>query len=159
MIDDPYKILEWVHILSSTVLFGTGIGTAFQMWFAHRCRDPRAVAVVARNVVLADWLFTLPAGIVQPATGFSMVAIAGYDPFDSWLVAAYALYLLALACWIPVVVLQMRARDLAADAAARGTPLPPAYDRVMRLWFALGWPAFIALVVIFWLMVHKPQLW
>lgn len=159
MIDDPYKILEWLHILSSTILFGTGIGTAFQMWMAHRRRDPQAIAVVARNVVLADWLFTLPAGIVQPVTGFSMVIVAGYDPLDSWLVAAYGLYVLALGCWLPVVVLQMRARDLAAEAAAHNTPLPPDYDRIMRQWFWLGWPAFIALVVVFWLMVGKPQLW
>jgi uncharacterized membrane protein len=156
---DPYQVLEWIHILSSTVLFGTGIGTAFQMWMAHRRGDARAIATVAANVVLADWLFTLPAGIVQPVTGFAMVFIAGFDPFESWLVVGYALYLLALGCWLPVVVLQIRARDLAADAAARGVPLPPSYHRIMRQWFALGWPAFIALIVVFWLMVSKPTLW
>jgi uncharacterized membrane protein len=156
---DPYQTLEWVHILSSTVLFGTGIGTAFQMWVAHLRGDPRAIAVVAGNVVLADWLFTLPAGIVQPATGLSLVFMAGIDPFDSWLVATYALYLLALGCWIPVVVLQMKARDLAVRAAARGDPLPPVYHAIMRRWFILGWPAFIALIIVFWLMVTKPALW
>lgn len=156
---DPYPLLEWVHILSSTVLFGTGIGTAFQMWMAHRRGEPRAIAVVAGNVVLADWLFTLPAGIVQPVTGLAMVMLAGFDPLESWLVAAYALYLLALGCWLPVVVLQIRARALATDAAARAVPLPAEYHRIMRRWFVLGWPAFIALVVIYWLMVTKPALW
>lgn len=156
---DPYQTLEWIHILSSTVLFGTGIGTAFQMWMAHVRGDSGTIAVVAGNVVLADWSFTLPAGIVQPVTGFAMVFLAGFDPLESWLVVTYALYLLALACWLPVVVLQMRARDLAVDAAQRGTPLPVAYHRIMRQWFALGWPAFIALIVVYWLMVTKPTLW
>lgn len=156
---DPYQVLEWIHILSSTVLFGTGLGTAFQMWMAHRRGDARTIAAVAANVVLADWLFTLPAGIVQPATGLGMVFMAGMDPFDSWLVAAYALYLLALGCWVPVVVLQIKARDLARTAAMQGAALPAAYGRIMRWWFALGWPAFLALIAIFWLMVFKPSLW
>jgi uncharacterized membrane protein len=156
---DSYLLLEWVHILSSTVLFGTGIGTAFQMWFAHRGGDPRVIAGVAANVVLADWLFTLPAGIVQPVTGFAPVLISGLDLSTSWLVATYLLYLVAFVCWLPVVVLQLRVRDMAHEAVANGTPLPPAYHRAMRQWFTLGWPAFLGLVVVFWLMVAKPELW
>lgn len=156
---DSYLWLKWLHVLSSTVLFGTGLGTAFQMWFAHRRGDPAAIAVVARNVVLADWLFTLPSGIIQPVTGISLILVSGLNPFASWLVATYALYLLAFACWVPVVILQLRARDLAATAARAGLPLPAEYHRDMRLWFALAWPAFIALVAIFLLMVGKPDLW
>ncbi|MFO1079895.1 MAG: DUF2269 domain-containing protein [Reyranellaceae bacterium] len=153
---DGYAWAKWLHVLSATVLFGTGLGTAFHMWFAHRRGDPKAIAVVARNVVLADWLFTLPAGIVQPATGFLLVRLAGLDLAAPWLVATYFLYLLAFACWVPVVVLQIRARDLAIRAAATGSPLPPAYHTAMRWWFWLGWPAFLALLVVFLLMVAKP---
>lgn len=156
---DSYLWMKWLHILSSTVLFGTGIGTAFQMWFAHLRGDVRGIAVVARNVVLADWLFTLPAGILQPVTGLALTVQGGLDPTASWLVATYALYVLAFVCWVPVVVLQIRARDLAARAVALRQPLPPDYYSAMRLWFALGWPAFIALVVIYLLMVAKPNLW
>ena len=156
---DSHDWLKWLHVLSSTILFGTGIGTAFQMWFAHRRGEPKAIAVVARNVVLADWLFTLPAGILQPLSGLALVLASGLDPFASWLVASYALYLVAFACWVPVVVVQIRIRDLAESCAANGKPLPPQYDRAMRLWFALGWPAFLGLVVVFLLMVAKPPLW
>ncbi len=156
---DGYLWLKWLHILSSTVLFGTGIGTAFQMWFAHRRGEPAAIAVVARNVVLADWLFTLPSGVVQPVTGVMLAVQTGIDPMASWLVATYALYALAFVCWVPVVVLQMRVRDIAVKSAASGTGLPPDYDQVMRLWFALGWPAFGALIIVFLLMVAKPDLW
>lgn len=156
---DAYLWLKWLHVLSSTVLFGTGMGTAFQMWFAHRRGEPAAIAVVARNVVLADWLFTLPSGIVQPVTGFALVQQAGFDPFAPWLVVTYGLYLLAFVCWVPVVVLQIRVRDLVARAVRDGTPLPAEYHAAMRLWFTLGWPAFLALVVIFLLMIAKPDLW
>lgn len=154
-----FLLLKTVHIISATVLFGTGLGTAFHMWTTHLRGDVRAIAVVARNVVLADWLFTTTAGVVQAVTGFMMVSQAGYDPTASWLVAAYACVVLAGACWLPVVGLQIRIARMAGAAAEQDVPLPDAYHRAMRLWFRLGWPAFIALVVAFWLMVVKPELW
>lgn len=156
---DPYLTLKWLHILSSTVLFGTGIGTAFQMVMAMRSRDPGAIARTAHAVVWADWLFTTPAGVIQPATGIALALVAGHSLIESWLLATYALYALAFACWAPVVRLQIRIRDLARAAAASGTPLPEAALRAYRLWFALGWPAFTGLVAVFWLMVARPQLW
>jgi uncharacterized membrane protein len=156
---DSYLWLKWLHVLSSTVLFGTGMGTAFQMWVAHRRGDVRAIAVVSANVVLADWLFTLPSGIVQPVTGFALVATSGLDPLASWLVATYALYGIAFVCWVPVVGLQIRVRNLAARAVVTGTALPNEYREAMRLWFVLGWPAFIGLAVVILLMTAKPDLW
>jgi uncharacterized membrane protein len=156
---DAYLILKWLHVLSATLLFGTGLGTAFQMWFAHRHGDPRAIAVVARNVVLADWLFTAPSGVLQPITGAALVVLGGHDWRQSWLLASVALYLLAGALWLIVVWLQIRVRAMAEAAVAAGAPLPEAYHRCMRLWFALGWPAFIGLTLVFWLMIARPELW
>lgn len=156
---DSYLWLKWLHILSSAVLFGTGLGTAFQMWFAHRRGDVRGIVLVARNVVLADWLFTLPAGVLQPLTGVALALQSGVDLGASWLVATYLLYVLALVCWVPVVVLQIRARDLAVQALATGGTLPPEYHNAMRRWFALGWPAFSALIAIYLLMIARPDLW
>lgn len=153
---DHMLVIKWLHILSSTVLFGTGIGTAFFMWSAHLTGDPRSIAAVARIVVRADWLFTATSGIVQPVTGAMLIHGFGYDWNTPWLVAAYALYLVALACWLPVVRLQIRMRDLAAQATATNAGLPNEYHRAAHLWFALGWPAFIGLLAIFYLMVARP---
>jgi uncharacterized membrane protein len=55
--------------------------------------------------------------------------------------------------------MQMRMRDLACAAAAANKPLSPEYHRLFRLWFAFGFPAFGAVLAIFWLMMAKPQLW
>lgn len=151
-----FLLLKTLHVLSSTLLFGTGLGTAFHMWATHLRGDVRAIASTARNVVLADWLFTATSGVVQPVTGIAMVLQAGYDPMAPWLVMAYGLYLLAGACWLPVLFLQMRIARIAACCAVEGTPLPPEYHRAMRTWFWLGWPAFLALIAVFWLMVAKP---
>jgi len=154
-----YALLKFVHIVSSTLLFGTGLGTAFFMWSTHRSRDVAAIASAARLTVRADWLFTTPAVIVQPVSGVWLMQLAGFPPTSSWLVVGMALYLVAGVCWLPVVALQLRVRKLAAAALRDGTPLPPAYFRCMRWWFALGWPAFVAVMTTFWLMVAKPQLW
>lgn len=155
---DPYLTLKWLHILSSTVLFGTGIGTAFQMVWAMRSNEPAVITKVASGVVMADWLFTVPSGLVQPATGIALILIAGYDPFEGWLVLTYALYCLAFVCWVPVAILQIRIRDFAGHAAQTATPLPAQARRAYHVWFALGWPAFIGLSGIFWLMINKPDL-
>jgi uncharacterized membrane protein len=153
---DPYTLLKTLHIISATVLLGTGSGIAFFMWMAHRSRDVATIAAVSRLVVLADWCFTAPAVVAQFASGFMLARMAGF-PFDAfWLTASIALFVLIGACWLPVVRLQIRARNLAIDAAKRGAALPPEYHRVMRWWFALGWPAFAAVIAIVYLMVAKP---
>jgi uncharacterized membrane protein len=154
---EPYVLLEALHILSATVLLGTGLGTAFYLWMAHRTRDPHVIAVVGRHAVLGDWIFTASTGLIQPITGFGLVHLSDRDPFESWLVMAYGLYLLALACWVPVVWLQSEAAKLAAESAKAGTALSPRYDRLMRIWFWLGWPAFFALIGVLALMVIKPE--
>jgi uncharacterized membrane protein len=151
-----YVVVKWLHILSSTFLFGTGIGSAFYMLFTSLTRDVRATAVVVRHVVLADWLFTTPTIIIQPLTGFYLIHLAGYPLTSRWIMWTIALYLLAGACWLPVVWLQIRMRGFAQDAVKAGTELPPIYWRYLRYWVLLGIPAFLALVVVFYLMVAKP---
>ncbi len=156
---EAYLWIKVLHVVSSAVLFGTGLGTAFQMWMAHRSRDPGSIATVSSNVVMADFLFTMPAIVVQPVTGFALVWLAGFDPLASWLIAVYVLYAVAGLCWLPVVWLQIQVRNMAWAALAADRPLPADYGRYMRIWFGLGCPAFAAVAAIFWLMVSKPELW
>ena len=156
--DDAYLLLKYVHVVSSTLLFGTGLGTAFHGWMAHRSGDGAAIAVVGRSVVLADWLFTAPAVVVQPLTGVALARLAGFPLTSGWLLLSLALYALVGACWLPVVCLQIRMHALAAEAVRAGTPPPPRYFAYARVWFALGWPAFLGVLAIFWLMIAKPEL-
>jgi len=156
---NAYLALKTLHIISAALLFGTGLGTAFFMWFTHRGGDVSAIATAARLTVRADYWFTLQAVIVQPLSGFAMLHLAGLDWRLPWIEASLGLYLIAGACWITVVVLQRNVRDLAAAALRAGTPLPAQYQRAMRCWFWLGWPAFSAVLLAYWLMVAKPALW
>lgn len=152
-----YLWVKWIHILSSTLLLGTGLGIAFFMWLAHRRGDAKVIAETARTVVIADACFTAPAVVVQFISGLWLANALG-NPYSAfWLRTALLLFFVVGACWLPVLWLQWRARDLATAVSVAGTPLPAAYHRVMRWWFWLGWPAFISVIVIFWLMVFKPS--
>jgi uncharacterized membrane protein len=151
-----YLVAKWLHVLSSTVLFGTGLGSAYYMFFASRTRDARVVAAVVRYVVIADWVFTTTTIVFQPLSGFWLMHLAGYPWTSRWILLSLGLYVLAGACWLPVVWLQLRMRDMAQRAAADDAPLPPLYWSYLRRWVALGIPAFVALVVVFWLMIAKP---
>ncbi len=152
-----YLIVKTLHILSATFLFGTGVGTAFYLLVTTLGRDVRVVAAVTRWVVIADWLFTATTAIAQPLTGWWLAQRLGMPLMElAWLRWSIYLYALAMACWLPVVWLQMRLRDLAGVAARDGTPLPAAYWRAFRIWIVLGVPALFAFLAIFWLMVAKP---
>jgi len=156
---DPYLALKLVHILSAAVLFGTGLGIAFFMWMANRTRDAATIAATAQIVVVADFVFTATAVVVQPLTGAALIETVGYSWSESWIVVALALYVLTGLCWLPVVATQMRLRDFATDAARARVSLPAEYHRLFRIWFVLGWPAFVAVMLIFADMIWKPQLW
>ena len=151
-----YVVVKWLHVLSSTILFGTGIGTAFYLFVASRSRDARIAHFVARKVVVADWVFTGTSAIVQPVTGLYLVHVAGYQILSPWIAWSIALFLVAGACWLPVVWLQKQMRDMAAAAAEVNAELPDRYWRYFRIWAALGVPAFASLLVVFYLMVAKP---
>ncbi|HEY1396296.1 DUF2269 domain-containing protein [Roseateles sp.] len=156
---NTYLVIKWLHIVSSVLLAGTGFGSAFYLFFANRSGSLAAQAVVARLVKRADLWFTTPAVIVQPLTGVWLAMTAGWSLDTPWLALSIALYLIAGACWLPVVWLQIRLSRMADAALASGQPLPALYWRYARWWEGLGYPAFIAVLVVFYLMVNKPALW
>lgn len=155
---NTYLVLKWLHIVSSVLMVGTGLGSAFYMFFTNRSGSVPAQAVVSRLVVRADWWFTTPTVILQPATGFALAHMAGFPLSTPWLALSLALFVFAGACWLPVVWLQIRMAAIAAQAHRDAVPLPALYARYQRWWERLGYPAFAAMVVVFYLMVNKPQL-
>jgi uncharacterized membrane protein len=153
-----YFILKFLHVIGATVLLGTGAGIAFFMLAAHLSRNPATIAGTTRIVVRADFLFTATAVVVQPVTGVLLAYNVGYSLFDGWIAWSIVLYFFTGAFWLPVVWMQMKMRDLAAAALRENRPLPPQYHRLFWWWFAFGFPAFAAVLAIFWLMIARPQL-
>lgn len=153
-----YFLLKFAHVIGAAVLLGTGAGIAFFMLMAHFTKNAAVIAGVARIVVVADFLFTATAVVLQPITGVALAHLAGYGLTEGWIVLSIVLYLVTGAFWLPVVWMQMRMRRLAQAAASSGGPLPEAYHRLFRLWFLFGFPAFAAVLGIYWLMIARPAL-
>lgn len=154
---EAFFIVKYLHLLGAAILFGTGIGIAFFLWGAHwLIRDWPGRAGVLRIAVTADWIFTGTSGLVQPLSGLALIHLGGHAFDAGWLLATYGLYALAFLCWAPVVWLQIRLCAMAVRAAETGQEPPPLYRRYFRLWFGLGWPAFLALLAIYALMLTKP---
>jgi uncharacterized membrane protein len=152
-----FFILKFLHIVGASVLLGTGAGIAFFMLLAHLTGRAVIIAGVARIVVIADFVFTATAVIAQPVTGVLLAREVGYSLLDAWIFWSIVLYLITGAFWLPVVWMQMRLRDLALDAVRTNSELPRAYRKLFWWWFAFGFPAFGAVVTIFWLMIVRPQ--
>ncbi len=151
-----YLVVKTLHILSSVLLVGTGFGSAFFLFFANRSGSVESIAVVSRLVVRADWWFTTPAVIFMPVSGLWMAHAAGWPLSTPWLALSIALYVLAGLCWLPVVWLQIRLSRMAKESIAHGRDLPERYWRYSKIWEWLGYPAFTAMLPVYFLMVVKP---
>lgn len=150
--------LRWMHVIGACVLIGTGAGIAFFMLMAHRTNDARLIAHTASVVVVADWIFTASAVVLQPVTGLALAHMVGWSLVEGWLVLSIALYVMTGAFWVPVVWMQSQMRDLAREASIAGCELPGRYYRLFGAWFLCGIPAFVAVLTILWLMLMKPDL-
>lgn len=157
-------MMEWVdivrllHVLGACVLIGTGAGIAFFMVMAHRTQDPAVIAQTATIVVIADMLFTATAAIAQPITGVLLAHNLGWALTEGWILASIGLYVFIGVFWLPVVSIQTKMRDEARASAQSGLPLTPRYQRLFRIWFVCGFPAFGAIVVLLWLMIIRPDI-
>ncbi|HZX33639.1 MAG TPA: DUF2269 domain-containing protein [Rhodocyclaceae bacterium] len=154
---NPYLIVKWLHIVSSVLMVGTGFGSAFYLFFTNRSGNTAAIATVGRLVVRADWWFTTPAVIFQPLSGLWLAWQAGWDWHSHWLMLSVALFALAGICWLPVVWLQIRMARMSQAAHAGDAQLPERYWRYARFWEWLGYPAFAAMLVVYFLMAVKPD--
>jgi uncharacterized membrane protein len=139
-------------------LLGTGAGIAFFMLMAHRTRNAALIAHTAGIVVVADYVFTATAVIIQPITGALLVEYVGWGWSQGWIWASIGLYVFVGMLWLPVVWMQFRMRNLARSAAVASSSLPPHYFTLFRLWCAFGIPAFLAVLAIIWLMLAKPAI-
>lgn len=151
-----YLVLKWIHVISSTVLFGTGVGLAFFYFAAHKMKDLSAIKFATRMVVLGDLIFTTPSGFIQIISGTLLIYQAGWTLDATWLWVAIVLFSFAGVCWLPVVWIQIKMHNMARDAVEL-SQLPTIYWRYFKQWVLLGSLAFPALLAVFWLMIARPS--
>ncbi|WP_417811426.1 DUF2269 family protein [Thalassospira alkalitolerans] len=152
-----YEILLFAHVLGACVLLGTGAGIAFFFVMSNRTKNAAFIAHTANTVVIADGIFTATAAIGQPITGYFLARTVGWELSEGWIALSLALYVIVGLFWFPVVWIQIKLRNLARIATTQDIPLQPAYHRLYRIWFAFGFPAFLSVLSIIWLMLTKPS--
>lgn len=151
-----YQVIKVVHILSATIVFGTGLGIAFFMFRSYFTNNIHEKYYAVRNTVFGDYLFILPSVFMQPLTGVWLISKSAQDWHAYWLILTYTLFAIAGLCWLPVVWIQIQLKNMLANSRQHNTPLPENYYLYFYRWILLGVPAFISLVVIYFLMVIKP---
>ncbi len=147
-----YLTVKLIHIISATLLFGTGLGSAFYMYMAYRSDNMNAMAETNRIVVIADYLFTTPTVIIQLVTGLYLLNHLGLEWTSPWSLSVLGLYLFVGACWLPVVWLQICLRNSAKDLESPDE----LYRLRMKIWMILGILAFPAVIILYVFMVYKP---
>lgn len=151
--------VKTVHVLAAMFFLGAGLMTAYYKVRADRSGDLRVLVWYQREIVLADWLFTLPSGVVLPVTGIWLATSYGIPLTSSYVAAGIVGYAIAGALWVPAAWLQIRMRAIAATALRDGTELPPTFHKANRAWMALGVPAFAVAAFTVWVMVAKSTPW
>lgn len=156
---DAHTFWKLVHLLSGSVLFGTGIGIAFFAWFGYKramlIGEIDGLRAVLRLTVIGDTFFTAPAVVVQLVSGIMLVNLNQWSLLSPWSLAALGLYGAVGLFWLPVVVIQiLMSRE--ANRAPSVAELKANFHRRYLTWFMLGIPAFLTVIVLFYLMIAKP---
>lgn len=147
-----YLTVKFIHIISATLLFGTGLGSAFYMLMAYRSGNMQVMAVTNRIVVIADFIFTTPTVIIQLLTGLYLLNYQGLSWLSPWSLSVFGLYAFVGACWLPVVWLQIWLRNRAEQLQSPDAQ----YKFRMKVWLILGVMAFPAVLILYGFMVYKP---
>lgn len=152
-----YFLFKLIHILSATVLMGTGIGIAYFMLVSYLNKDMANIKQVSKFVVWADWTFTLPAVIIQFITGLILMMILNYSFSSVWFMWVMGLFVFVGCCWLPVLYLQYQFKNISYRLQPKDV-IPNRFHRCMKAWVILGCFGFSGVLVLFYFMVFKPGL-
>lgn len=150
-----FQVVKCVHILAAMLFIGFGLASFFYKALAFRSGSAAVTLFCDQQVVLADWMFTVPSGLVIPLTGAIMVQTYDLPWTTGWVLTGLVGFTVAGVMWLPAARLQIKMRRLAEAAVLKGEPLPTAYGVLLRTWAMLGIPSFVGAMLALWAMVAK----
>jgi uncharacterized membrane protein len=149
--------LKFAHIIATAVMFGTWLGIALFMLFAHRMGHTSVVALTSVFVVRAEMWVMASAVVLLPLTGY-LLAITFDAPLrEFWIEGAATIYAGVVLVWLCGLLIEMRIRRLSKDAAVAKAPLPRSYRRFFWLWSLFTVLGLGGMIAIMALMVWRPE--
>ncbi len=148
-----YQFLKLIHILSATLMIGTGLGSAFYLFFSYKNAKASTIKDVLKLVVVADSIFTLPSVIIQLITGILLSNLMSLL-FTKWFWIVSGVSVIVLVLWIIAVFIQYKLKRLLEEKEE----ITPVFHALMKQWYYLGVFSFLGSVFLYYLMVYKPFL-
>ena len=151
------QVLLVLHILAAVVFVGNIITAAFWKAQADRSGNLETIAITARSLLQADYIFTAPGIVVLLITGIWMVGLSDWARFqEPWLGGSFVLLIITGVIWLAVLLPQQRRMVRLAQEGADAGALGPEYRRAGRIWSMFGGIATLLPILILFLMVFKP---
>ncbi len=145
-----YQVLKLIHILSATLMIGTGLGSAFFLFLTYKGRNVQNLRHVVKLVIRADKYFTAPSVIIQLITGILLSNILELT-YSRWFWIVLSTSLVIFILWLRAAFIQVwLSRQLLQSEV-----LTPEFHQNMRLWILLGVPSFALSIFIYYMMVFK----
>ncbi len=131
-------------------MIGTGLGSAFYLYFTYKKAQFSTVKDVLKIVIVADLIFTAPSVLVQVITGILLSNLMGLT-YSNWFWIVLAVSFLVFVLWIKAAFIQVKLKKLIENE----DQFPPKFHQLMKVWFYLGIPSFLGAIYLYYMMVFK----
>ncbi|TBL81075.1 DUF2269 family protein [Paenibacillus thalictri] len=150
------KLLLLLHLLGVVLFVGNIITAAFWKVRADLQKNPALIHSAVKNVMLADYVFTLPGLVLIVASGIAMAVQANYPMHGfHWLGLSLLLFAITGVIWLAVLIPLQRAMIKHSAACIASGSMSSAYSRASRLWAVFGVAATLLPIVILYLMISR----
>jgi uncharacterized membrane protein len=147
-----FLVVKFLHILLAIIAFG--FNATYALWITRAQRQPEHLDFALRGIKILDDYFANPAYLLLLVSGLTMVFLAGYSLLRTfWLLAALALWLLAIALGYGVYTPTLRGqiRVLAAHG-----PQSEEFRTLSQRGTVVGIVLAVLVLLILIMMVFKP---
>ncbi|WP_343032858.1 DUF2269 family protein [Cytobacillus depressus] len=150
------NFLLFLHLLGSIIFLGNIITAAYWKIRADIKGDPTPIHNTVKNVMLADFIFTLPGLILIIITGSLMAAQAGYSMSGfNWLTLSMILFSLSGILWLMVLLPVQRSMIRHSAESIESGIISKAYRKASLYWAIFGITTTLLPVVILYFMITK----
>ncbi|WP_274366279.1 DUF2269 family protein [Paenibacillus thermotolerans] len=145
-----------LHLIGILISIGNIITAAFWKIRADLTNNPVEIHSAAKNVMLADYVFTLPGIVLIVISGGAMAAQAGLSVSGlNWLTFSLILFAITGIIWATILIpLQFKMIKCSAQSVKTGI-ISIEYRNASRSWAIFGIVATLLPIVILYLMVTK----